>query len=135
MKLSVVSPVYNEEENLPLLYEAVRKVLDPLEIDWELILIDDGSKDCSLKEMEKLAAADPAHVCLICLRRNFGQTAAIAAGIDHATGEVVVLIRRRFTERPGRHPAHARENQRGLRRGQRMAYQAPGYLYHSHAAL
>jgi len=92
MKLSVVSPVYNEEENLPLLYEAVRKAVDPLEIDWELILIDDGSKDCSLKEMEKLAAADPVHVCLICLRRNFGQTAAIAAGIDHATGEVVVLM-------------------------------------------
>ena len=92
MKLSVVSPVYNEEENLPLLYEAVRKALDPLDIDWELILIDDGSQDGSLKEMEKLAAADPAHVCLICLRRNFGQTAAIAAGIDHATGEVVVLM-------------------------------------------
>ena len=92
MKLSIVSPVYNEEENLPLLYEAVRKALEPLEIEWELILIDDGSKDCSLREMEKLAEADPGHVCLICLRRNFGQTAAIAAGIDHATGEVVVLM-------------------------------------------
>ena len=92
MKLSVVSPVYNEEGNLPLLYDAVRKALEPLGIDWELILIDDGSKDCSLKEMEKLADADPGHVCLICLRRNFGQTAAIAAGIDHATGDVVVLM-------------------------------------------
>jgi glycosyltransferase involved in cell wall biosynthesis len=92
MKLSIVSPVYNEEKNLPLLFEAVHKALDPLGIEWELILVDDGSQDCSLQEMEKLAAADPEHVRLICLRRNFGQTAAIAAGIDHASGEVVVLM-------------------------------------------
>lgn len=91
MKLSIVSPVYNEEENLPLLYEAVYQAINPLEIAWELILVDDGSRDNSLKEMEKLAAADPQHVRLIELRRNFGQTAAIAAGIDHATGDVVVL--------------------------------------------
>jgi glycosyltransferase involved in cell wall biosynthesis len=92
MKLSIVSPVYNEEKNLPLLFEAVHKALDPLGIEWELILVDDGSQDCSLEEMEKMAAADPEHVRLICLRRNFGQTAAIAAGIDHASGEVVVLM-------------------------------------------
>jgi glycosyltransferase involved in cell wall biosynthesis len=91
VKLSIVSPVYNEEENLPLLYEAVYQAIYPLEITWELILVDDGSRDNSLKEMEKLAAADPQHVRLIELRRNFGQTAAIAAGIDHATGDVVVL--------------------------------------------
>jgi len=91
VKLSIVSPVYNEEENLPLLYEAVYQAINPLEIAWELILVDDGSRDNSLKEMEKLAAADPQHVRLIELRRNFGQTAAIAAGIDHATGDVVVL--------------------------------------------
>jgi glycosyltransferase involved in cell wall biosynthesis len=92
VKLSVVSPVYNEEQNLPLLYDAVVKALDPLEIDWELILVDDGSRDNSFYEMEKLARADPQHVRLIGLRRNFGQTAAIAAGLDHATGETVVLI-------------------------------------------
>jgi glycosyltransferase involved in cell wall biosynthesis len=92
MKLSVISPVYNEEKNLPLLYDAVLKALDPLGIEWELILVDDGSQDGSLQEMEKLAELDPDHICLICLRRNFGQTAAIAAGIDHATGEVVVLM-------------------------------------------
>jgi glycosyltransferase involved in cell wall biosynthesis len=91
VKLSIVSPVYNEEENLPLLYEAVYQAIYPLEITWELILVDDGSRDNSLKEMEKLAVADPQHVRLIELRRNFGQTAAIAAGIDHATGDVVVL--------------------------------------------
>ena len=91
MRLSVVSPVYNEEQNIPLLYEGVFKALDPLGITWELILVDDGSRDGSLAEMEKLAAADPAHVRLVELRRNFGQTAAIAAGIDSASGEVIVL--------------------------------------------
>ena len=92
MKLSIISPVYNEEENLPLLYEAVYQAINPLEITWELILVDDGSRDNSLRAMEKLADADPQHVRLVELRRNFGQTAAIAAGIDHAAGDVVVLI-------------------------------------------
>ncbi len=92
VRLSVVSPIYNEEQNLPLLYEAVKTVIDPLNITWELILVDDGSKDGSFTVMEKLAAQDAQHVRLIGLRRNFGQTAAIAAGIDHASGEVVVLM-------------------------------------------
>lgn len=91
MRLSVVTPVYNEEQNIPLLYEAVFKALEPLDIAWELILVDDGSRDNSLIEMEKVAVADPLHVRLVELRRNFGQTAAIAAGIDRASGEVVVL--------------------------------------------
>ncbi|MBE3143760.1 MAG: glycosyltransferase family 2 protein, partial [Planctomycetes bacterium] len=91
MRLSVVTPVYNEEQNIPLLYEAVFKALEPLDIAWELILVDDGSRDNSLTEMEKAAVADPLHVRLVELRRNFGQTAAIAAGIDRASGDVVVL--------------------------------------------
>jgi glycosyltransferase involved in cell wall biosynthesis len=91
VRLSVVSPVYNEEQNIPLLYDGVSKALDPLDVTWELILVDDGSRDASLAEMEKLAAADPEHVRLIELRRNFGQTAAIAAGIDNACGDVIVL--------------------------------------------
>jgi glycosyltransferase involved in cell wall biosynthesis len=91
VRLSVVSPVFNEEQNIPLLYEAIFKALDPLGITWELILVDDGSRDGSIAEMEKLAAAYPLHVRLVELRRNFGQTAAIAAGIDNACGEVIVL--------------------------------------------
>jgi glycosyltransferase involved in cell wall biosynthesis len=91
VRLSVVSPVYNEEQNIPLLYEAVCRALEPLGITWELILVDDGSRDGSMVQMEKLAVADPLHVRLVELRRNFGQTAAIAAGIDNACGEVIVL--------------------------------------------
>lgn len=91
MYLSVVSPVYNERENIPLLYEAVRNALKEIE-SWELILVDDGSTDESYEELVKIAAMDPDHVRLLQLRRNFGQTAAIAAGVDHAQGELIVLI-------------------------------------------
>ena len=92
MKLSVISPVYNEKENIPLLVEAVRTAVSPLGDSWELVLVDDGSKDGSFDELVRLQAADPQHLRVISLRRNFGQTAAIAAGIDHARGEIIVLI-------------------------------------------
>jgi glycosyltransferase involved in cell wall biosynthesis len=92
MKLSLVSPVYNEELNLPLLYQAVIQTIAPLNITWELILVDDGSQDNSFSVMESLADQDPLHVRLIQLRRNFGQTAAIAAGIDYASGEIIVML-------------------------------------------
>ncbi|MBQ4513137.1 MAG: glycosyltransferase family 2 protein [Anaerolineaceae bacterium] len=92
MYLSVVVPVYNEYENIPLLCDAVRKALDGLEKDWELILVNDGSKDNSMDALKEAAAADPVHVKVIGLRRNFGQTAAIAAGVDHAIGEIIVLM-------------------------------------------
>ena len=90
--LSVVVPVYNERENLPLLHQALQQALASCRRRWEIILVDDGSSDGSAEVLEQLAADDPAHVRVVFLRRNFGQTAAIAAGIDHAQGEVVVLM-------------------------------------------
>lgn len=90
--LSLVVPVYNEEENLPLLYDAVCAVMMPLGLDWELILVDDGSRDGSLGVLRGLAVRDPQHVRVVVFRRNFGQTAAIAAGIDHARGEILILL-------------------------------------------
>ena len=92
MDLSIVIPVYNEEENVPLLYPAVTDALKELTLSWEMILVDDGSRDRSLAELEKLAECDPLHVRVVALRRNFGQTAAIAAGIDHSCGAIVVLM-------------------------------------------
>jgi glycosyltransferase involved in cell wall biosynthesis len=92
MNLSLVIPVYNEEENLPLLFDAIHKVMDSLDHAWELILVDDGSRDNSLAVLNELVAKDPQHVRVVVFRRNFGQTAAIAAGIDHATGEIVILL-------------------------------------------
>lgn len=93
MKLSIVIPVYNEAENLPSLHQALYEALDGLTgTPWEAVFVDDGSIDGSLGVLEELANNDPQHICVVALRRNFGQTAAIAAGIDHAEGEVIVLM-------------------------------------------
>ena len=92
MNLSLVVPVYNEEENLPLLHEAVHRALSPLKNTWEVIFVDDGSRDGSFEVMRSLVETDPEHVRVLSFRRNFGQTAAIAAGIDHACGDIIVLL-------------------------------------------
>ena len=90
--LSLVVPIYNEEENLPLLFDAIQQALSPLTQTWELILVNDGSADGSARALASLFARDPLHVRVIEFRRNFGQTAAIAAGIDHARGDIVILL-------------------------------------------
>jgi glycosyltransferase involved in cell wall biosynthesis len=92
MKLSVVIPVYNESENLPLLHRALQDALCALDTAWEVVYVDDGSADTSVPVLEEIAESDPEHACVVALRRNFGQTAAIAAGIDHAEGDVIVLM-------------------------------------------
>jgi glycosyltransferase involved in cell wall biosynthesis len=90
--LSLIVPVYNEEENLPLLIEAIQKTLAPLSYTWEVVLVDDGSQDGSLGVLTQLAEKDSEHLRVLSFRRNFGQTAAIAAGLDYARGEIVVLL-------------------------------------------
>jgi glycosyltransferase involved in cell wall biosynthesis len=90
--LSLIVPVYNEEKNLPPLVEAIRKALDPLSYAWEVVLVDDGSEDSSLQVLTQLAESDPEHLRVVSFRRNFGQTAAIAAGLDNARGEIIVLL-------------------------------------------
>ncbi len=88
--LSVIIPVYNEQENLLLVHQAISTALSPLDYSWEIVFVDDGSRDESVRVLEQIAAQDPAHVQVVELRRNFGQTAAIAAGIDHASGEIII---------------------------------------------
>jgi glycosyltransferase involved in cell wall biosynthesis len=92
MDLSIVIPVYNEQESIRLLYQAVCDAMSPLGLEWEVVLVDDGSRDGSPQLLEELALVDPAHVRVIELRRNFGQTAAIAAGIDYSDGQIVILM-------------------------------------------
>ena len=92
MKVSIIVPIYNEEESLDLLYAAVEKSANTMNLPWELILVDDGSKDGSKQKIEDLVSAHPGQVSAVILRRNFGQTAAIAAGIDNSTGEIIVLL-------------------------------------------
>jgi glycosyltransferase involved in cell wall biosynthesis len=88
--LSVVIPVFNEQENISPLHEALSEALKGR--DYELVFVDDGSTDTSLEALTDIAKDDPEHTLVIELRRNFGQTAAIAAGIDHSRGEVIVTI-------------------------------------------
>lgn len=90
--LSLIIPVYNEEENLPLLMEDICVSLESLNREWEVIFIDDGSTDRSLDVLNQLVAEYPQHVRVLVFRRNFGQTAAIAAGIDHSRGGIIVLL-------------------------------------------
>jgi len=98
LKLSIIIPVYNETENLPLLHEQIHRSIETIAdlgsepARWEIIYVDDGSADESPQVLERLASQDPQHTRVILLRRNFGQTAAIAAGIDHSQGETIILM-------------------------------------------
>jgi glycosyltransferase involved in cell wall biosynthesis len=92
MKLSIIIPVYNEEENLNLLMDSICAAIEPLQREWEVVFVDDGSQDKSLDVLKLLVEKDPDHVKVVVFRRNFGQTAAITAGIDHSNGETVILM-------------------------------------------
>ncbi len=92
MKLSIVIPVFNEEETLDLLYDALIRALEDQPYPWEVVFVDDGSRDRSFSILNDFVEEDPQHFILVGLRRNFGQTAAIAAGIDNAMGEIIVLM-------------------------------------------
>jgi glycosyltransferase involved in cell wall biosynthesis len=91
-ELSLVVPVYNEEESLPLLMDAICTSMQPLNRDWEVVFVDDGSTDHSLDVLKRLVNANPEHARAVIFRRNFGQTAAIAAGIDHSRGSIITLL-------------------------------------------
>jgi glycosyltransferase involved in cell wall biosynthesis len=99
--LSLIIPLYNEEANLPLLYDSIKKTLAPLQRRWEVIFVDDGSQDGSLQVLKSLVEKDPGHVRAVIFRRNFGQTAAITAGIDHAEGDTIVLLDADMQNDPG----------------------------------
>lgn len=92
MDVSVIVPVYNESEALPILQEKLIQALGGIGRTWEVIYVDDGSRDNSLAVLEQMASDDPEHIRVLSFRRNFGQTTAIAAGIEHSIGDVIVLI-------------------------------------------
>ena len=84
MRLSVVIPVFNEEESLEHLRDALYEALGEQTYNWQVVFVDDGSSDGSLSILETIAADDPEHIVVVAFRRNFGQTAAFAAGINPA---------------------------------------------------
>jgi len=87
--ISITIPVYNEAQNLPILYSRLREVLDALRQPWEVVLVNDGSTDGSDAVLDDLARQDQ-RVKVLHFRRNFGQTAAMMAGVDHARGDVII---------------------------------------------
>jgi glycosyltransferase involved in cell wall biosynthesis len=89
--LSVVIPVHNEELNVEPLYQSLTRELERLAIQYEVIIVDDGSTDSTYGRLEQFAAADD-RLKLIKLRRNYGQTAAMSAGFDHARGAIIVAM-------------------------------------------
>ena len=91
LNLSVVVPLYNEEESLPHLVEQLLKALRPTDEAFELVLVDDGSSDRTAKVLALVSAEVP-EVVAVLLRKNYGQTAAMAAGFDVAGGEVIVSL-------------------------------------------
>jgi len=90
-EVSVCVPVYNEEESVALLIDAITAALEPLGRSFEIVLVDDGSCDDTVALLRDIAAADP-RLVVICFQRNCGQTAAMMAGIDHARGRYLVTM-------------------------------------------
>ena len=90
-KYSIVVPFHNEEENVTVLYARLKQVMEQVGDSFELVLIDDGSSDRTYKLLEEIAAVD-SRVMVVKLRRNFGQTSALAAGFDHASGEYILAM-------------------------------------------
>jgi glycosyltransferase involved in cell wall biosynthesis len=90
-RVSVVIPLYNEEDNVGPLCEAVREAMEAVGQPWEAILVNDGSSDATGERLDAEAGRDE-RLVVVHLRRNFGQTAAMAAGFDQARGEVIVAM-------------------------------------------
>lgn len=91
--LSIILPVYNEENNIEKAYQAIRTVLAPKGIDFELVFVNDGSKDNSFAEISRLAeSARDAKIVGLSFSRNFGKEAAIFSGLSHATGDVCAVM-------------------------------------------
>jgi glycosyltransferase involved in cell wall biosynthesis len=91
MTVSVVIPLYNEEENVRELHHRLKEVLDTIGTDYEVLFIDDGSTDSTLALLQEIQSGD-SNVVVLSLRRNFGQTAAFAAGFDYSRGDIIITM-------------------------------------------
>jgi glycosyltransferase involved in cell wall biosynthesis len=103
-KYSIVVPFHNEEENVTKLYDRVKDVMEHVGATFELVFVDDGSRDRTYRLLEEIAAVD-SRVLIVKLRRNFGQTSALAAGFDHSSGEFVLAMDGDLQHEPTEIPA------------------------------
>lgn len=113
MKISVVIPIFNEEENLTLLYEELTQVMTSLDRPYEILFVDDGSKDSSLAILQSLQE-DDSKVVVVQFRRNFGQTAAMSAGFDYSTGDVIITMDGDLQNDPGDIPSFIEKIEEGF---------------------
>lgn len=90
-RYSIVAPIYNEEGNIQKLYDRITSVMDSTGEEWELVTVNDGSRDRSFEMLSELAAKD-SRIKVVNFARNFGHQLAVTAGIDHASGDAVVVI-------------------------------------------
>ena len=102
-EISVVIPLLNEEESIPHLYRALTDAMEAYGRSYEVIVVDDGSRDRSFALLKEIAQKDP-HFTVVQLRRNFGQTAAFAAGFAQAQGDVIITMDCDNTHPPRRSP-------------------------------
>jgi len=100
MKLSLVVPCYNEEENIQAFYNEVRRVFAEAPYTYEIVFVNDGSKDGTLRELKKLYKEDAQHVTIVSFSRNFGKEGALLAGMKRSTGDMVTLIDADLQQRP-----------------------------------
>jgi glycosyltransferase involved in cell wall biosynthesis len=90
MELSIVIPVYNEEENVEPVVNEIKSAVEPLGKGYEIVIVDDGSNDRTFDVLARLHQQEP-RLRVVRLKRNFGQTAAMAAGLAYADGNIVVI--------------------------------------------
>ena len=90
-ELSVVVPLYNEEENISSLHERLTRSIGSMGLSYEIVFVDDGSRDATARMIEELAESDP-HLTTIQMSRNFGHQPAVSAGLEHATGRAVIVM-------------------------------------------
>lgn len=90
-EVSIIAPLYNEEDSVRPLYDAIASVAETLPYHYEIIFVNDGSQDATIDRCKELAAEDP-HLHIIEFRKNYGQTPAMAAGIDNARGDILVTM-------------------------------------------
>ena len=100
MLLSCIIPCYDEAENIRPFFQAAEQALAPWDRQYELIFVDDGSRDETLQELEKLYRRAPDRVRVVSFSRNFGKEAAIYAGLHHCAGDYVALIDADLQQRP-----------------------------------
>src|SRR5260370_10093474 len=98
-KYSIVIPLHNEQENVTDLYDRLKAVMETNGESFEIVLVDDGSSDETFHLLRQIAGVD-SRVTVVRLRRNFGQTSALAAGFGHAPGEFLIAIDCQFSHDP-----------------------------------